>query len=151
MKDIGYPPILCKATREEKRHGPFGKSLTRGEKEDEEAVRKSSRDPRSNVIDPAFVCITCLLLTAEISSLSPLIVSPRMSVQTASGPRERGTLFLDRAQQGWIHGERETPRERERGALGPYRVSFIKPGSVNPGSIDTMMVQRRHDAPPSRC
>lgn len=82
----------------------------------------------SGAIDPAFVCITCLLLTADIFSLRCLL--------RLRAVRERGTLFPIRAQQGWILGERGTATAEGRGGAATARdVIYHRPGLSIRGAL----------------
>lgn len=90
----------------------------------------------SNAIDPAFVCITCLLLTADIFSHSLSLGAVCWDCERSEAPSSRSSSLsagVDRRRTRNYHGEE-----------GPLEISFITGGTVNPRRIDTMMVQRRH-------
>jgi len=83
------------------------------------------------IIDPTFVCVTCLLLTANI-------FPPRYSVCSVGAPSCRVELSGD----GSVRGRKESGSRGSR----TLEISFITTRTVNLRRIDTMIVHRRHDA-----
>lgn len=91
------------------------------------------KEREREIIDPAFVCVTCLLLAANI-------FPPHYSVCSVGAPSCRAELSGDGS--AVVRGRKESGNRGSR----TLEISFITTRTVNLRRIDTMIVHQRHDA-----